>query len=94
MKTIKKSDYQIRIKELDIVHEFNLDSEKLLKQGMNDDYFLHNRSNLELLLKKVLKWNNKDVSIENLKFEIYKRLWDNEFYLKIESTDKDLDFAL
>ena len=94
MKTIKKSDYQIRIKELDIVHEFNLDSEKLLKQGMNDDYFLNNRSNLELLLKKVLKWNNKDVSIKNLKFEIYKRYCDNEFYLKIESTDKDLDFAL
>lgn len=94
MKTIKKSDYQIRIKELDIVQGFNLDSEKLLKKGSNEDCFLHNRSNLELLLKKVLKSKNKDVSIKNLKYEIYKRYWDNEFYLKIESTDKDLDFYL
>jgi len=86
------TDYQIKIEELNIVQGFNVDSKELQKDGISDEYFLHNRTNLKSLLKKVLKWNNKNVSIENIKFEIYKKYCDNKFYLMIESTDKELDF--
>ena len=42
------TDYQIKIEELNIVQGFNVDSKELQKDGISDEYFLHNRTNLNL----------------------------------------------